>query len=619
MAHNALGSNPLLRLAAGGSLLAAGAGTGALATALLTASSSPVGALPSAGRSFVVDSLADDNNFIDPTTCITPVPGSCTLRNAMAASTYLPGADTITFAPTLSGTIVLSGNLDMIGESLTVTGPGADVITIEGNHSSIGFLEDPSFANTPAGADFRLEVSGLHLNGLEGSLGGPQNLNFSAITTFTGTLDVHDLTVTDSGIVTGTASAPFLGAPISAGGFGYFIGGINQYFVDSVTIERVTVSGNHATGGNAELPFGGSIFAFAERFTLTDSTISENSSDIFAGPLVFGRNTVISGTTITDNHSAGQIAALAVLSHNCTISGSRFDRNSSSTGTVVALYADRLLYGPDQAASEPVTISDTSISYNHSTDASALRTSSESAPIVFDRVTVVGNTAVASGDPGAPADPVLAAFEVGGDVTIRSSTIADNIGAGIALNGTNGPESLSQHSLVPGSLRPIAPSSNFTGSSKVRLSHSTVTGNSLAGIEGVSNEVYQPTANDVILDHAIVFGNGGGDLAVPSSARFSLIGAAAIMPTVSELDAFVDGPTAGNIFGVDPELQPLMWISPLVGVRPILFGSSAWNAGDPDFVPPPDTDQRGLPRVVDIVDIGAYEVQEVLVVPSFTG
>ena len=33
----------------------------------------------------------------------------------------------------------------------------------------------------------------------------------------------------------------------------------------------------------------------------------------------------------------------------------------------------------------------------------------------------------------------------------------------------------------------------------------------------------------------------------------------------------------------------------------------------------PATDQRGLPRVVDIIDIGAYEVQDPFVLPKFTG
>lgn len=40
----------------------------------------------------------------------------------------------------------------------------------------------------------------------------------------------------------------------------------------------------------------------------------------------------------------------------------------------------------------------------------------------------------------------------------------------------------------------------------------------------------------------------------------------------------------------------------------LLTNSPAINAGDPAFTPPPDTDQRGQPRVVGgRIDIGAYE------------
>jgi hypothetical protein len=40
--------------------------------------------------------------------------------------------------------------------------------------------------------------------------------------------------------------------------------------------------------------------------------------------------------------------------------------------------------------------------------------------------------------------------------------------------------------------------------------------------------------------------------------------------------------------------------------------SAAIDAGDPAFTPPPEFDQRGLPRVVDgVIDIGAVERQSV--------
>ena len=111
------------------------------------------------------------------------------------------------------------------------------------------------------------------------------------------------------------------------------------------------------------------------------------------------------------------------------------------------------------------------------------------------------------------------------------------------------------------------------------------------------------------LDHVLAANNGVEDVAVPATATFSLIQ----KPNASLIAG------TGTVTGVDPGLKPLERISDTVSVVPIAMGSAAWNAGNPNFTPPPATDQRGLPRVVDVIDIGAYEVQEQLLLPKFTG
>src|SRR5262249_44175592 len=70
--------------------------------------------------------------------------GAGSLRAAVAAANANPGADTIDFATT--GTIALtSGQLD-ITDSLTINGPGADALTVSGNHASrvFGIAGDPT-------------------------------------------------------------------------------------------------------------------------------------------------------------------------------------------------------------------------------------------------------------------------------------------------------------------------------------------------------------------------------------------------------------------------------------------------------------------------------------------
>src|SRR5262249_30684308 len=69
-------------------------------------------------------------------------PGS--LRAAVAAANTNPGADTINFGTT--ATIALtSGELD-ITDSVTINGPGADALTVSGNHASrvFGIAGDPT-------------------------------------------------------------------------------------------------------------------------------------------------------------------------------------------------------------------------------------------------------------------------------------------------------------------------------------------------------------------------------------------------------------------------------------------------------------------------------------------
>ena len=67
----------------------------------------------------------------------------------------------------------------------------------------------------------------------------------------------------------------------------------------------------------------------------------------------------------------------------------------------------------------------------------------------------------------------------------------------------------------------------------------------------------------------------------------------------------------GNLNATDPMLGPLQDNGGETLTHMLLSGSPAFNSGDPAFVPPPATDQRGpgYPRLMySRVDIGALEV-----------
>src|SRR5262249_44959295 len=66
-------------------------------------------------------------------------PGS--LREAIAIA---PAGDTVVFEPGLSGTITLTTGQLTIDKSLTIAGPGADVLTVSGDDASRVFLIDGS-------------------------------------------------------------------------------------------------------------------------------------------------------------------------------------------------------------------------------------------------------------------------------------------------------------------------------------------------------------------------------------------------------------------------------------------------------------------------------------------
>ena len=87
---------------------------------------------------FTVTSLADN----------TTTDAFVTLREAIASANAQPGADTITFASNMQGqTITLGGTQLTITDSVTITGPGADLLTVDANNASRIFNVDDGTVN----------------------------------------------------------------------------------------------------------------------------------------------------------------------------------------------------------------------------------------------------------------------------------------------------------------------------------------------------------------------------------------------------------------------------------------------------------------------------------------
>jgi predicted outer membrane repeat protein len=203
-------------------------------------------------------------------------PGS--LRQALAVA---HDGDRITFA--VSGTITLtSGGLGVF-KNVTISGPGADQLSIDGNQSPTQPVFSVSAIATISGLTIRNSADGID--------------------NFGGTLTVRNCVISDNA---------FSGISITTQEFG----------VVTATILSTTVSGN-SQGGVSSVP---NIFSGGATVTITDCTISSNFSAPGGGG-IFGTHTFLSvaNSTISGNstpRSGGGISVSGgLVIENSTISG----------------------------------------------------------------------------------------------------------------------------------------------------------------------------------------------------------------------------------------------------------------------------------------------------------
>jgi hypothetical protein len=526
-------------LAAGGTLLVAGVGT-------------TVALAPSVGAaSFSVTNLNDS--------------GLGSLRQAIIDANGAAGADTVEFAPGVSGTITLQSDLPVITEALAIPGPGAADLTISGDGAWA------VFAIAPINAGETVTISGLTITD------GQSATSASGISALEATLTIESVVLTENtgggagAIDTSDSTVSIVDSTIdkniAVGGDYWSQGGGISSFGGTIVISGCTITNNTAA-------FAGGIFAVGDSATITGSTISSNIASDLAGGMLLDNEINSVSDTIIDGNLAESVGGALVFGPVNSLTNTRISNNVAD-GDV----GGAAIYGENDT--------------------------------VLDRLTVTGNVGSLIGG---------LSLSTGG--TISSSTISGNTGAGVEIsNGYYGVTSIAGVRSLLGPRAMNTPSA-VAAPGQLAISHTTVTGNSL---EGIVASIQRPTvANQpqasapsvpgiVSLDHVLLADNGLHDLAMPASARWSFIE----KPVVSAVD-----PSDHNITGVDPRLLPLLFVSDTVSVAPIAFGSPAWNAGDPAFNPPPEFDQRGLPRIIETVDIGAFEVQElptVPTVPTFAG
>ena len=220
-------------------------------------------------------------------------PGS--LRQAIADAN---SGDTITFDPgILPGTITLtSGSYLIVDEDLTIDGPGASDLAIDGNNASRVFLIS---GGTVAISDVTIQNGSVFGNG-----GGIANVD--------GSLTITNVTVSDNtatgngGGIYKDGGSLFIDESFITGNTttGSFVdgGGIYSDNSGTLTITNSTISGNTAASGGGIRYIGGTLIL--DKSTISGNTASLNGGGVYnsAGTLTVTSSTKTSSRPIASWH-----------------------------------------------------------------------------------------------------------------------------------------------------------------------------------------------------------------------------------------------------------------------------------------------------------------------------
>src|SRR4051794_3034719 len=282
-----------------------------MANRLATGTGATVGATLLMGgaaqaATLTVGSLDDTAGASD---CAVATNTDCTLRQAIYDANGDPGS-TIGFRSGLTGSITLTNTPALISAPVTISGPGAGQITVDGDNAFRPFDVDPA-----PGDD--VSISGLTIaNGATTGQGAGIRTKYA------------DLTVSDA-VISGNDAQ-------SRGG------GIAAYDGGSVTVLNSTISNNTGTRGSGVYATSGD----GTVTTIRNSTVSGNTGADFGGGVYFDysspgalENSTVYGNTATD--SGGGVYHFGAYDGDpgLVVTGSTITHNTAYRGGGLACYA----------------------------------------------------------------------------------------------------------------------------------------------------------------------------------------------------------------------------------------------------------------------------------------
>jgi len=279
--------------------------------------------------------------------------GAGSLRQAINDSS--PG-DTIDFDSSLNGqTITLTTGSLVIDKILTITGPGANLLTVDGNFTTRVFTNNAAVVDT-------ISISGLTIANGNANYGG-------------GILNNGSLRITNSTISGNSAS-------IAGGGiYNYY----DSNYYGSLSIANSTLSGNSANHDG-----GGGIWIWHGSLALTNTTLSNNTANGFnasGGGIASSQSFLtITNSTLSGNGALGSGGGISSVGGGLTITNSTLSGNSASVdGGGISNY-----YGF-------VTIANSTLSGNSAPDGGGIHISNNTPDVPVK----LANTIVNAGPQGA--------------------------------------------------------------------------------------------------------------------------------------------------------------------------------------------------------------------------
>ena len=247
--------------------------------------------LPAHAATFVVTSTADSGA------------GSLNDAVAQANANAVGSSNTISFnLPSGPQRIVLSRGTIDIRSRVSIVGPGASLLTVDGNQQAYS----PVFTFSQNDRFVESSISGLTITG-----GTGHHERLDAISSIGGGIyDLYQGLSISNCVLTGNSA--------SSGGGGIGFGGSGSQA--SLTVSNCTITGNTAVNSGA-----GIFFDSSGSLTVQNSTISNNSG---GGGIGAGGTGTLTNCAVSGN-SGGGINGTNISLSNCTVSG---NTNGSGAG-----------------------------------------------------------------------------------------------------------------------------------------------------------------------------------------------------------------------------------------------------------------------------------------------